>query len=39
LGRQVLAVAHTEDDDEIRIISMRRATRREEQSYLSAIRE
>jgi uncharacterized DUF497 family protein len=35
----VLAVVHTEDDDEIRIISMRKATRREEQSYLSAIRE
>jgi uncharacterized DUF497 family protein len=39
LERQVLAVVHTEKDDEIRIISMRKATRREEQSYFSAISE
>jgi len=31
-GRTVL-IAHTEDDDEIRIISMRKATRREQKKY------
>jgi len=36
---RVVAVAHTERDGAIRIISIRKATRREEQSYLSAIPE
>jgi uncharacterized DUF497 family protein len=39
LKGRVLAVVHTERDDAIRIISMRKATRREEQSYFSAISE
>jgi uncharacterized DUF497 family protein len=37
LEGQVLAVVHTEQDEVIRIISMRKATRREEQSYFSRI--
>jgi uncharacterized DUF497 family protein len=37
LAGRVLAVVHTEQDDAIRIISMRKATRREEKSYFSAI--
>jgi uncharacterized protein len=37
LEGRVLAVAHTERNDAIRIISVRKATRREEQSYFSAI--
>jgi uncharacterized protein len=36
---RVLAVAHTEREGTIRIISIRKATRREEQSYFSAISE
>jgi uncharacterized DUF497 family protein len=36
---QVLAVVHTEQDEEIRVISMRKATRREEQSYFSSLRD
>ena len=36
---RVVAVAHTEREDAIRIISIRKATRREEQSYFSAIPE
>ncbi len=39
LEGRILAVAHTEQDDVIRIISARKATRREEQSYFSAISE
>ena len=39
LEGRVLAVVHTEQDDVIRVISMRKATRREEQSYFSAISE
>jgi uncharacterized DUF497 family protein len=39
LEKQVLAVVHTDKDEEIRIISMRKATRREEQSYFSTLRE
>ena len=39
LEGRVVAVAHTEQDDDIRIISMRKATRREEQSYFSTIPE
>jgi uncharacterized protein len=39
LEGKVVAVAHTERDDAIRIISIRKATRREEQSYFSAIAE
>lgn len=39
LEKLVLVVVHTDKDDEIRIISMRKATRREEQSYFSALRE
>ena len=37
LEGRVLAVVHTEQDDDIRMISMRKATRREEQSYFSTI--
>ena len=37
LEGQVLAVVRTEQDDDIRMISMRKATRREEQSYFSTI--
>jgi len=37
LGRTVVAVAHTERADAIRVISMRKATRGEKKSYLSAI--
>jgi uncharacterized DUF497 family protein len=36
---RVIALVHTEQDEIIRMISMRKATRREEQSYLSAISE
>jgi len=39
LEGRVVAVVHTEQDDEIRMISMRKATRREEQSYFSTIPE
>ena len=39
LEGRVVAVAHTEQNKTIRIISIRRATRREEQSYFSAIAE
>ena len=39
LEGRVLAVVHTEQDDDIRMISMRKATRREEQSYFSTIPE
>lgn len=38
-GGRVLAMVHTEEDDEVRVISMRKAIRREEQSYFSAIPE
>ena len=37
LDGEVVAVAHTEREDVIRIISMRRATRNEEKSYFSKI--
>jgi uncharacterized DUF497 family protein len=37
LQGRVLAVVHTERNDAIRIISMRKATRREEKSYFSLI--
>lgn len=36
---RVVAVAHTEQSDTIRIISIRKATKREEKSYFSAISE
>jgi len=39
LEGRVLALVHTEQDETIRMISMRKATRREEQSYFSAISE
>lgn len=39
LEGRVVAVAHTEQNETIRIISIRRATRREEQSYFSAVAE
>jgi uncharacterized DUF497 family protein len=39
LDRRIVAVTHTERKRAIRIISIRKATRREEQSYLSAISE
>ena len=37
LDGEVVAVAHTEREDVIRIISMRKATRNEEKSYFSKI--
>lgn len=39
LDGRVLAVVHTEQDEDIRVISMRKATRREEQSYFSSLRD
>ena len=39
LEGRVVAVVHTEQDDDVRIILMRKATRREEQSYFSTIPE
>jgi uncharacterized protein len=36
---RVVAVVHTEQSDTIRIISIRKATKREEQSYFSTISE
>lgn len=36
---RVVAVVHTEQSDTIRIISIRKATKREEQSYYSTISE
>ncbi|HEY6321870.1 MAG TPA: BrnT family toxin [Thermoanaerobaculia bacterium] len=36
---RVVAVVHTEQSDSIRIISIRKATKREEQSYFSTISE
>ncbi len=39
LEGRVVAVVHTEQDDDIRMISIRKATRREEQSYFSTIPE
>lgn len=39
LDGRVLAVVHTEQDEDIRVISMRKATRREEQSYFSSFRD
>jgi len=35
----VIAIAHTETDEVIRIISARRATRYEEESYLKKVRK
>lgn len=35
----VLAVAHTEETETIRIISARKATKREEEAYFSAIQD
>ena len=35
----VLAVAHTESDDEIRLISARKATKDEEEGYFKQIRD
>lgn len=37
LEGRVVAVVHTEEDEVIRIISIRKATRSEEQSYLSTL--
>jgi uncharacterized DUF497 family protein len=39
LEGSTVAVAHTERDGVIRILSIRKATRREEESYFSAITE
>jgi uncharacterized protein len=39
LEGRIVAVVHTEQDDVIRVISVRKATRREEKSYFSAISE
>jgi uncharacterized DUF497 family protein len=36
---RVVAVVHTEQSDTIRIISIRKATKREEQSYFATISE
>jgi uncharacterized DUF497 family protein len=36
---RVVAVAHTEQSDTIRIISIRKATKREEKGYFSATSE
>jgi uncharacterized DUF497 family protein len=36
---RVVAVVHTEQSDTIRIISIRKATKREEQGYFSTISE
>jgi len=37
LEGRVVAVVHTESADVIRVISIRKATRREEESYLSTL--
>jgi uncharacterized DUF497 family protein len=37
LDDQVVSVAHTENDEEIRIISIRKATKREAQFYFSQV--
>ena len=37
LDGEVVAVAHTETEDAIRVISMRKATKNEEKSYFSKI--
>lgn len=39
LEDRVVAVAHTETDDRIRVISMRKATKNEEKSYYKEIRD
>jgi uncharacterized DUF497 family protein len=39
LQGEVVAVVHTESEDVIRIISMRRASRHEERSYRREIRD
>ena len=37
LGQRVVSIAHTEDDNDIRLISFREATRREAKAYFDAI--
>jgi uncharacterized DUF497 family protein len=39
LEDRVVAVAHTETDEQIRIISVRKATKNEEKSYYEEIRD
>lgn len=39
LEGRVIAVAHTESDDMIRVISVRKATKNEEKSYYKKIRD
>jgi len=39
LENRVVAVAHTETDEKIRIISVRKATKNEEKSYYEEIRD
>lgn len=39
LEGRVVAVAHTESDDCIRVISVRKATKNEEKSYYKKIRD
>jgi uncharacterized DUF497 family protein len=39
LEGRVIAVAHTESDDMIRVISVRKATKNEEKSYCKKIRD
>jgi uncharacterized DUF497 family protein len=39
LEGQIVAVAHTETDEKIRIISVRKATKNEEKSYYEEIRD
>jgi uncharacterized DUF497 family protein len=39
LGSAVVVIAHTEQDEEIRVISMRRATKNEQQLYYRGFAE
>ena len=39
LWEEVVAIVHTETDDVIRVISVRRASRNEEESYFAEVRD
>lgn len=39
LEGRVVAVAHTEDEETIRILSVRKATRNEQESYFASIQD
>ena len=39
LWEEVVAIVHTEPDDVIRVISVRRASRNEEESYFAEVRD